>query len=139
MNGDPWGINGPDFLLLYVIGAAVLIAFALVLRRLAVRLEASRPITRPDASDLAYLQGGPPLALAASLARLRAAGVISASQRGMLVATGAAPPDATALDRAVHFSALGTVKRSDLGRQLPVAAALTDLRDRLRAAGWLVT
>src|SRR6185295_11335811 len=100
-DGSPWGINGPDFLVLYGIGAAVLIVIAAVLRRSARRGEAPRPLHQPDASELAYLQGGWQLALAASLARLRAAGVISAPERGTFVATGAPPADSTALDRAV--------------------------------------
>jgi uncharacterized protein (TIGR04222 family) len=138
-DGSPWGINGPDFLVIYIIGAAVLIVLAAVLRQRARRGEATRPLTQPDASELAYLQGGWQLALAASLARLRAAAVLTAPDRGTLVSTSTPPPDATELDRAVHFAAQGTIKRRELGLQTSVAAALTNLRDRLRAAGWLVS
>jgi uncharacterized protein (TIGR04222 family) len=110
-----------------------------VLRRQARQGEATRPLPRPNASELAYLQGGWQLALAASLARLRAAGVISAPERGTFVATGAPPPDSTALDRAVHLAALGTVTRRELGQTSTVQDALNDVRERLRAAGWLLT
>jgi uncharacterized protein (TIGR04222 family) len=137
--GDTWGISGPTFLA-YFLAAAVVVVVGSKLHRAQLfagtRDDNRRRLTSDEA---AYLNGGPRLAGYAALAGLRNSGAIGLGSDGALVQSGPLPAGATALDQAIYHAAGNRVRPRALAAQQWVAAALTDLRDRLERDGLLVT
>ncbi|GFJ96352.1 TIGR04222 domain-containing membrane protein [Phytohabitans rumicis] len=91
------------------------------------------------AQEIAYLQGGPELAIYSALAALRCAGAVGTSPAPdrFLVPTEALPAGASPLERAV-YAAAGTSRRTgQLAADAGVAAELARLRERLEQMGLL--
>ncbi|MBW0105307.1 TIGR04222 domain-containing membrane protein [Pseudonocardia sp. KRD291] len=131
------------WLVAYLTVAAAAVGSA-VLRRRAV-LRAAPPddadTDGPDPYELAYLYGGPRLALLAALAALHVSGrvrivdhLVSAAPPGRDV--GGAAPDL--LERAVLGSAATPRNGTDLAAAGPVEDALTALRDEMTGRGLLL-
>lgn len=139
--GDTWGISGPTFLLGYTV-IAVLVGFAALRARRAVAAES--PDRRPGdlaahPHDVAYLNGGPELAVYSALSAMHLAGTIGTAGRGRVRAAGRLEPGTAPLERAVHFTAAAPVERRRLVFQRPVVTALEDVQRRLVEAGLLLS
>jgi uncharacterized protein (TIGR04222 family) len=136
-----WGISGPTFLVLYGL-LAVMIAASWWLTRQQIR--ASRGFSlhpgelsrRPQ--DLAYLNGGPQLAIFSALSAMRLHGWVAVSS-GAVQAVGHLGPGATDLERAIHAVATKPVHRLALPAQSPVWTALDAVARRLTRTGLLVS
>lgn len=89
---EPWGLTGPQFLLLYLAGVAVTLLPVLMVRRAARHAPARS--SRPDlgTDELAMLAGGPIRLAETAIARLVEAGAVVVS-RGQLTASQTAAPD----------------------------------------------
>ncbi|SEF47128.1 TIGR04222 domain-containing protein [Thermomonospora echinospora] len=135
--GDTWGISGPDFLLIYVAAAIVLLGAALAARRWACR--GRPPQGDLDAYELAYLVGGMRRAVAASVAALRAEGAINVARKGKLRDVREPQTSRTELDQAV-FAEVRHLDRPgvrQIGNMSKVRAAADRIRDGLVAKGLL--
>lgn len=136
-----WGISGPTFLMLYGLLAVVVAASWWVARQ---RIRASRGYSvhpgelsrRPQ--DLAYLNGGPHLAIFSALSAMRLHGWVTVSS-GAVQAVGHLGPGATELERAIHGVTAKPVHRRTLPAQWPVGTALHATAERLVRAGLLVS
>lgn len=150
--GDTWGVSGPVFLVAYLfLAAAVWVSAALQRRALAGGPDDRRlgDLTRHP-HDVAFLNGGPELAVASALTVMHLRGTV-APVTGRIHAVGRLEPRADALERAVHFAAGSPVARTRLplhrsvraaldvtvGRLVTSGALLSDAqRRRIRSVGW---
>jgi uncharacterized protein (TIGR04222 family) len=140
--GDTWGISGPTFLAFYAaLIVVVLVAGVRARRGLA---EPDRPVAdrrdwgeRPQ--DVAFLNGGPELAVYSALSAMHLSGAIATPTRGTVQAAGRLEPRATALERAIHATAATPTGQRRLQYHSAVAAALAATRDRLAVGGLLLT
>lgn len=82
----PWGISGPVFLELYLVGLAVALAFAVVVRARVRRPPEPSPGQWVTVLDLAFLSGGPQRVVESAIARLVDTGMVRTSRGGMLTA-----------------------------------------------------
>jgi uncharacterized protein (TIGR04222 family) len=154
MSDHTWGIPGPLFLLLFLGAGGVLLTVALTwrARRLGGPTDPRPAALHPQ--RVAYLAGGAPRAVYASLASLRAAGAVAADPIGAaaqrsgvvsatvgrtLTAAAGPPAGATALDTAVHAAAGRHVLARLLGQDSMVRAAVDDLHAGLERDGLLAT
>jgi uncharacterized protein (TIGR04222 family) len=137
-----WGISGSAFLMIYVLLAVVVLVVAVRIRR---SLRAGRAVSadglqsRPE--DVAYLNGGPELAVYAALSGMHVDGSIATSgpsATGIVHAVGV-PRQASALQNAIHSAAARPVPRRTLSSEPGVASALAEIRDRLERAGQILT
>jgi uncharacterized protein (TIGR04222 family) len=130
-------MTGPTLAGTYLAGAAVIVIGALAWRR---RLDAG-PGTGaahpPEPVDIAYLNGGPALAVAAALAALRSTHAIDAGPGGVLKASGPTPDSAHDLERAVLAAVGRRSTPGGLAGDPQVVAALDAMRVRLTRDGWL--
>jgi uncharacterized protein (TIGR04222 family) len=135
---NTWGISGPAFLAIYG-GAIVLLALGAVLhRRVAFRGTPGADADELDPEQIAYVTGGPRLAACASLAALRAVGVVDAEGRDRLTTTAPLAADPTGLDRVVYAAAGRGVRASRLWRDPEVRAELTRMGHELAATGLVI-
>jgi uncharacterized protein (TIGR04222 family) len=134
---DTWGISGGAFLVGY---AALLVALFGVGRALRGRVVRDRDGWPPDSAvdvyEIAMLNEGPRLALAAAAASLRDAGALAVAEAdGALVAAGPLPPAAHPLEQRVYADVRDggarAARRLLRGRD-PV---LDDMSDRLHDLG----
>ncbi len=136
--GDTWGIPGPVFLRLYLLTAVLLLVGGLVHR---VRLLGG-PSTGTgslDPQQVAYLNGGAPLAVLTSLGGLRGSRAIGVSLGGRLTTGGPLPAGTTPLDRAVHVAAGRRLRTRELRDDQWVQQALDQLRTGLEQRGLALT
>jgi uncharacterized protein (TIGR04222 family) len=138
--GDTWGVSGPRFLQMFLILGVGGLLLALVWRRAALRGADLATLRPPNPAELAYLNGGPRLALSTSVAGLRCTGAVGAGPaRGTVVAVGPMPGGFSDLDYAVH-RALGTpVSLHRIEGDAGVANALRRVADRLTSDGLLLS
>ncbi|MGH3569275.1 MAG: hypothetical protein ACRDRH_25280 [Pseudonocardia sp.] len=108
--GDTWGISGPTFLVAYVV-ITVAVGLAGIWARRASADRRPRPVLDVTAHphDVAYLNGGPELAVYSALSSMHLGGTIAVEGRGSVRATARA--DIDALERAIHFAAASAVPR----------------------------
>ena len=133
--GETWGISGPAFLAGYLLLAAV--TWAVTTRRRRTLAEGpDRPAPRHP-HDLAFLNGGPDLAVTAALTAMHLTGTV-APRRGQVQAAGRLGSDADALERAIHAAAAAPVPRRRLPLARPVRTALDAQEKRLVADGLLL-
>src|ERR1700742_467208 len=119
---DTWGIPGPTFLWMFWIEAAFLLTGALVCRRIAF---GGRPSDqRLGAEKVAYLAGGPRLAVYASLGALRGAGAVSVNNKRVYSGTAPMPSDATRLDYATCQATAGGYSAAELPTHPQIEAEL---------------
>src|ERR1700761_8037607 len=95
---ETWGIPGPTFLGMFWVEAAFLLIGAWVFRRFTFGGRRNDEGLAPE--QAAYLTGGPPLAVYASLGALRGAGAVSVNNKRVYSGTAPMPSDATRLDYA---------------------------------------
>jgi uncharacterized protein (TIGR04222 family) len=138
--GDTWGISGSTFILVYVL-IAVIVLIASTRARSAVAARRSGT----DVSDLharpydvAYLNGGPELAVYSALSSMRVDGTIVTAGRGNVRAAGRPAAGADALERAIHFTAGTPVQRARLRYHRTVSDALDAIERRLTSGGLLL-
>ncbi|MDQ3578704.1 MAG: TIGR04222 domain-containing membrane protein, partial [Actinomycetota bacterium] len=88
---EPWGITGPDFLRIYLVGFAFALLSALALRIMARTGSAGGRTTgdaighdQLDMDELAYLAGGARRVVETSVARLLDQGKVRANRTGMI-------------------------------------------------------
>lgn len=138
---DTWWISGPTFLELYALLALLVAAYWVWTRH---RLRAPWPprsapdglAHRPD--DLAFLNGGPELAVYAALSSMRMQDGVTLFG-GIVTAAGPPPAGASELARAIHQVSTKPVHRAALPIQPRVLAVLDASADRLVRAGLLVS
>jgi uncharacterized protein (TIGR04222 family) len=139
--GDTWGISGPLFLMaFFVLAVAVTVAVVRV-RRAVADVPAVQPLGRLDGRpyDVAYLNGGPHLAVCAALSAMHRSGTVATAGRGTVLAAGRPEPRTDELERAVHHAAATAVPRRNLADVGAVASALHRIESRLLAAGLLLS
>jgi uncharacterized protein (TIGR04222 family) len=138
--GETWGISGPVFLGIYVVIALVALALTIRGRRAVVATPPARPVgdvsTHPH--DVAFLNGGPELAVLSALTALRLRGAIT-SARGTAQAVPGADPGPDGLERGVYAALATPSKRNWLHLHHEVARSLSPVRARLESAGLLLT
>lgn len=142
LTGDIWGIPGPTFLVAYLVIGSVAVLVATARRR---RIAAGDPRgareldRRPE--DVAYLNGGPDLAVYAALSAMHVDGSIVTSGRttGQVRAGGRPGRSATALQRAVHAAAHRLTPGRTLGTHAPVRTELQRIAHRLESTGLLLS
>ncbi|MET8234782.1 TIGR04222 domain-containing membrane protein [Micromonospora sp. NPDC005298] len=137
-SGDTWGISGPTFLRFYLVANAVVVAVA-VYHRVRLLTGANAAAGPLGAQQLAYLNGGPALAVHAALGGLRGSGAIGVGPDRRLLTTGPAPTGLTALDQAIHWAAHQRSRARDLPGEQRVRDALDQLRTDLEQRGLLLS
>ncbi|CAA9395632.1 MAG: hypothetical protein AVDCRST_MAG66-1122, partial [uncultured Pseudonocardia sp.] len=115
--GETWGISGPAFLTGYLLLAVVTWIVTTRWRR-ALTDGSDRPAPRHP-HDLAFLNGGPDLAVTSALTAMHLTGTV-APRRGEVQAVGRPGPGADALERAIHVAAATPVARRRLPLTRPV-------------------
>ncbi|WP_406071447.1 TIGR04222 domain-containing membrane protein [Micromonospora sp. NBC_01638] len=137
-SGDTWGIPGPTFLRYYLVAAAVVVAIAVYHRvRLALGSGAVAMAGPLGPQQVAYLNGGPQLAVHAALGGLRGSGAIGVKPDRRLTTIGATPVGLTPLDQAIHWAAHRHSRVRDLPQDERVRVALHQLRNGLEQRGLL--
>lgn len=143
LTGDTWGIPGPTFLVVYLVLAVTAVGYAVTQRRRIAsggRRGAGRALDgRPE--DVAYLNGGPNLAVYAALSAMHVDGSIVTSGRttGQVRAGGTPGPRATALQRAIHTAARRLTPGRTLRTHGPVRDELRRIAHRLESEGMLLS
>lgn len=139
-SGDTWGMASSDFLFWFAVAAVVL---HIVLARHRKRLFAGTPAMRPLAElhpvEVAYLSGGPKLAVYSALASLRHAKAIGTGRDHTLTQTGTMPLGVAPLEQALYNAAGQGVASRTVADHPWVRGALDRLRERLEDAGLLPT
>ncbi|MGH3695731.1 MAG: TIGR04222 domain-containing membrane protein [Pseudonocardiaceae bacterium] len=136
-----WGISGPDFLVGYGVLALVALLGIVVARwRLAAGAATTTTgeLDRPP-HDIAYLNGGPELAVLSALSSMRVAGTVVAEARGRVRAAESPGSEADELERAIHLVAAVPSTRRELVTNRIVRTALDKARHRLELAGLLLS
>ncbi len=136
--GDTWGISGPDFLAVFAGAAVVFGLLALMDRFLVTRRATGSPRRQAEPVEVAYLNGGAARAVHASLAGLRAAGLVEVAPTGALNVTGALPAGVSRLDHAVYEAAVRRVQANRLLSDAQVSTATEAVRAGLVDAGWVL-
>jgi uncharacterized protein (TIGR04222 family) len=136
--GDTWGISGPDFLAVLAGAAVVFGLLALMDRLLITRRETGSPRRRAEPVEVAYLNGGAATAVHASLAGLRAAGLVAVAPTGALNITGTLPAGVSRLDHAVYEAGGRRVQANRLLADAQVSTAAEAVRAGLVDAGWVL-
>ncbi len=146
---QPWGLSGPQFLVIYAVGAAAIVVVTFLLRLL-IRFGSSAGAGRPlDPYEVGYLAGGPTRAAQVVIADFVASGAVRADSSGRVsVADRAAFDRQSALLREGAGGAAAPFPELELpagisvhqfqGRiaQLPAMAAI---QARLRGEGLLTS
>ncbi|OLL73997.1 hypothetical protein Ae150APs1_2375 [Pseudonocardia sp. Ae150A_Ps1] len=137
-----WGIPGPTFLVLVLVaGSAAVVAAVHRRHRIAAgdRRGGRGLDTRPE--DVAYLNGGPDLAVYAALSAMHVDGTVITSGRttGQVRAGGPLTRAATPLQRAIHRSAQRLTPGRALRTHEPVRTELARIAQRLETAGLLLS
>ncbi len=141
-SGNPtWGISGPDFLVGYGLLALVALLGIIVARW---RLAAGAATTATgefsgQPHDIAYLNGGPELAVLSALSSMRVAGTVVAEGRGRVRAAEPLGTGADELEQAIHLAAAVPSTRRELVTNRIVRTALDKARHRLELAGLLLS
>ncbi len=136
-----WGISGPTFLVGYGLLALAVLLGVFAARRQIAAGSASTAARELDGQphDIAYLNGGPELAVLSALSSMRVAGTVVAEGRGRIRAEGQPATSASELERAVHLAAAPPMARYELLRNGIVRTALENTRRRLEDAGLLLS
>lgn len=136
---DTWGISSGSFLLLYAALAVVVLLLCRGARRSLA--DPRGPVGEPDPRyphDLAFLNGGPALAVYSALSAMRLRGTIT-SERGVVRAAGRLDPGGDDLERSIHRAAASGVHRNRLITHHSVCTVLDGSRRRLVKAGLLLS
>jgi uncharacterized protein (TIGR04222 family) len=138
---DTWGISGPTFLGLYLGLIVIAVAATVLARRRLARSATMTPVTPLDShpDDVAYLHGGPELAVLTALTAMYLDGRITTSGQRRVRAVGSVGSRASELERAIHRSAHQPVLRTALPGEPSVREALVRVERRLSEAGLLLT
>jgi uncharacterized protein (TIGR04222 family) len=136
-----WGITGPAFLAGYgLLVLAALLAIIVARWRLAGGPPgAGRAELSGHPHDIAYLNGGPELAVLSALSSMRVAGTIVAQERGRVHAAQAVGTAGSELERAIHLAAIVPIPQRELVTHRIVRTALDAARQRLEDTGLLVS
>jgi hypothetical protein len=139
--GDTWGISGPLFLMAFAVLAVAVTVAVVRMRHAVADVPATQPLARLDARsyDVAYLNGGPHLAVCAALSAMHRSGTVATAGRGAVLAAGRPEPRSDELERGVHHAAATPVPRRRLADVGAVASALHRIESRLVAAGLLLS
>ncbi|MEU5674042.1 TIGR04222 domain-containing membrane protein [Micromonospora sp. NPDC047762] len=137
-SGDTWGISGPTFLRYYIAAAILVVAIVAYQRfRLAVGSSGAMTADPLGPQQVAYLNGGPQLAVHAALGGLRGSGAVGVRPDRRLTTVGAAPTGLTPLDQAIHWAAHQHSRVRDLPQDERVRVALHQIRNGLEERGLL--
>jgi uncharacterized protein (TIGR04222 family) len=136
--GDTWGISGPTFLWVFLFLGVAIVIGTLVNRQRVLRGPVHVRANAVTGQEAAYLNGGPRLAVYASLGALHTAGAIAVSDDGVLAQTGALPAGSTPLDVAVYHAADRRIRPRALLADRWVGDAVGSLREVLERSGLAV-
>lgn len=139
-----WGITGPDFLTGYgLLALATLLGIMVARWRLSAGAAGAAGTAAGEFSgrphDIAYLNGGPELAVLSALSSMRVAGTVVAEGKGRLHSAKPLDPDADHLERAIHLTAAVPISRRELLTYQIVRTALEQPRLRLEDSGLLLS
>jgi uncharacterized protein (TIGR04222 family) len=137
---DPWGISGPDFVVLYIalFGTVLLIRVIVagVVSSRALRADNARPGPPPSVYQLAFLAGGPDRATDAAIAALVERGQLRVNSYKQISQAGTRPVEP--LERAVadvaQLKTTATIRANVRG-----SAAMRALEDGLEQRGLLAS
>ncbi|MGC7098861.1 TIGR04222 domain-containing membrane protein [Amycolatopsis lurida] len=134
---EPWGISGPDFLVLYLFLLALPLAVAVV-GRIALTSGGSRAATAytpGNVYEVAFLAGGADRVVDTAVASLLEREVVRADSTGRV--HGAGGPPADPVEQAVHEVIVrrGSSKMADLRRDLGKSAIIRGMTKHLTDAG----
>jgi uncharacterized protein (TIGR04222 family) len=136
--GRPWGLSGPDFLLLYAMVLLMICLAFFAARWWAKGTDRGVGEAVPDLDvyDFAYLNGGPERVAETAVAALVESGALRPSRRRQLTTTGRSGVDdyqSEVLDRVQSGSTVANVRKS-----LRNSESVRTLASRLRDRGLLV-
>ncbi|MEV6628773.1 TIGR04222 domain-containing membrane protein, partial [Amycolatopsis sp. NPDC051114] len=137
---DPWGISGPDFVVLYIalLGAVLLIRVIVagVAASRALRADHEQPGPPPTVYELAFLAGGPDRAVDTAIAALVERGQLRVNSYRQISKAGTRPVDP--LERAVaDVAKLKTT--STIRAKVRGSAAMRALEESLDQRGLLAS
>jgi uncharacterized protein (TIGR04222 family) len=136
-----WGVSSGVFLLVYAVVAVVVLVASRRARR-ALADPAAGKALMPDLErhphDLAYLNGGPDLAVYSALSAMHLRGTVSTA-RGVVRPAGHVHDCPNDLERVIHASTGSGVRVRRLAGYYEVARELRAARERLVAAGLLLS
>src|SRR4051794_15126442 len=136
---DPWGISGPDFVVLYIALLGGVLLVRLVVSRSAgaraLRADQARPGPPPTVYQLAFLAGGPDRAADAAGAALGARGKRGVNSSKQVSQAGARPSEP--LEQAVFDVAKLTTTTSAIRAHVRGSAAMRALEDGMDQQGLL--
>ncbi|WP_033291698.1 TIGR04222 domain-containing membrane protein [Amycolatopsis jejuensis] len=135
---QPWGLSGPQFLLIYgpALALVVIVQLAWPPIARAVRKQPPADVRSPlDVYQLAYLAGGPHRTVDAAIASLLERGLLRVSTKGQLTAIAAGSP-AGWVESAVHEACRGTAQTTaQLRKSGSVAPAVQAIGRDLEGRG----
>jgi uncharacterized protein (TIGR04222 family) len=136
-----WGISGPEFLAGYGLLALVSLVGVVIVRWWLAAGSAGASAVQPakQPRDIAYLNGGPQLAVLSALSSMRVAGTILLEGSGRVHAGQAPGEGADELERAIHLTAIEPIAWQQLITHRIVRTALESVRQRLEGAGLLLS
>ncbi|KAB1923241.1 TIGR04222 domain-containing membrane protein [Micromonospora noduli] len=136
-SGDTWGISGPTFLRYYIAAAILVVAIAAYHRIRVLTAPAHNTQDPLGPQQVAYLNGGPQLAVHAALGGLRGSGAVGVRPDRRLTTGGTPPTGLTPLDQAIHWAAHQHSRVRDLPQDERVRSALDQIRNGLEQRGLL--
>ena len=134
---DAWGISDHAFVKWFIVVATIVVVVAMAYRFIAFR--GRRVVSADvDVDHVAFLAGGPRLAVYSALGELRIAGVLGVGPDHILTRTAPLPIGASALQRTV-YDAAGAPASARLSGHPAVADMLARIRDDLERTGLLLS
>lgn len=137
---DTWGISSGSFLTIYAVLAVVVLVLCRGARR--ALADPRGPVGEPDVQhhphDLAFLNGGPALAVYSALSAMNLRRLV-VSERGTVRAVGRLDPGGDDLERSIHRAAASGVHRNRLITHHSVCTVLDSSKQRLVKAGLLLS
>jgi uncharacterized protein (TIGR04222 family) len=134
----PWGLSGPVFLWLYVIGLVAGLGVIIGVRRAVRRPPQPEPPAVTDDVELGFLAGGPVNAVQVAVARLVQAGLVRVNRSGTLTATSPGGTSGAPLDDALLAELTGSRTVTHLMRRPAVERVVDGLGEALVRRGLLV-
>ena len=134
----PWGLSGPEFLWLYIVGLVVALVVAIGARMRVRRPRLAEPPGQLDVTELGFLGGGPVNALQVAVARLAMADLVRVNRSGQVSANSTVLSTGNPLDDAVLTNLTYPRMVSALAKRPSVERAMTEIGETLVRRGLLV-
>ncbi len=139
---QPWGLSGPQFLVIYGVGTAVAVVVSFLLHLLIRSAPSAGPDRQLDPYEVGYLAGGPTRAAQVVIADFVDSGAVRVDSSGQVYGVDRAALDQQSAFLATPFPELwmpAGVSVHQLQGTIAGLPAIADIKARLRAEGLLVS